>query len=77
VWTGILIVELGAIYAGWRMARGSALAAGILGGAATAGAMGALNDSGIISTIITLAYPAAACITALLSREERPSRASV
>lgn len=73
VWTVVLVAELMAIYKGWRMMRGSALASGVLGAVATAGAMGALNDSGIIATIITLAHPAAACTTALLSEEERAS----
>ncbi len=73
VWTAVLVAELWMIHAGWRMARGSVLTKGILGAVATAGAMGALNDSGIIATIITLAHPAAACVTILMSKEERRS----
>ncbi len=53
-------------YAGWRRARGTPLAAGMLGAGVTALASGALNDSGIVSTILVLAYPAVAAVLGVL-----------
>ena len=46
-------------FVGWRRARGAAVAAGIIGAVAAAVASGALNDSGILSTLLALVYPAA------------------
>jgi hypothetical protein len=59
------------IYAGWRRARGTALGAGILSAGLAGLAMGALNDSGLVATLLTLAYPAAAAATVLLTGKPR------
>ncbi|TCJ18070.1 hypothetical protein E0L93_06530 [Rubrobacter taiwanensis] len=53
--------------AGWLRVRGTAFGAGMLGGAVAALAMGALNDSGLVATVLTLAYPAAAAAVVLLT----------
>lgn len=68
----LLVLFLGGavlVYAGWRRARG-ALAAGLLGGALCALAVGALNDSGILAALFTLVHPALAAAWVLLLPSE-------
>lgn len=64
------------VFLGWRQTKGTALAAGLLGATITALASGALNDSGILATIYTLAYPAVAATIFLLSDTERFERSN-
>ncbi len=71
----LLVAGLVLVYAGWHRARGSALAAGMLGAGITALASGALNDSGIVATLFVLAYPAVAALGVLLTKHPE-SRAS-
>lgn len=74
----LLVVLLGTAvavtYAGWRQARGTALAAGMIGAGITALASGALNDSGIVSTLLVLVYPAVAAAGLLLVKENKNRR---
>jgi hypothetical protein len=74
----LLLLATGAavIYAGWRRARGTPLAAGIPGALVAAVASGALNDSGLIATLFTLIYPAVAALGVLISKENAGPRRS-
>ena len=65
----LLVAGLVLVYAGWRRSHGTVLAAGMLGATITALASGALNDSGILATLFALAYPAAAALGVLLTKE--------
>jgi hypothetical protein len=67
----LLLLATGAatIYAGWRRARGTPLAAGMLGAVVAAAASGVLNDSGLIATLFALIYPFVAALGVLLSKE--------
>lgn len=62
----LLVAAAAVVYAGWRRARGTALAAGMLGAAVTAAVSGALNDSGIVSSLFVLAYPVIAAFLVLV-----------
>lgn len=66
-WSILLLAGALVTYAGWRRVAGTPLGAGIAGGAVSAAASGALNDSGILATLFALAYPAAAALILLLS----------
>jgi hypothetical protein len=63
-----------AIYAGWREARGTPLAAGIPVAVVAAAASGFLNDSGLIATLFALIYPLVAALGILLAKENAPPR---
>jgi hypothetical protein len=65
----LLALGVGVIYAGWRRARGTPLAAGIPGAVVAAVASGLLNDSGLIATLFALMYPALGALGALISKE--------
>jgi hypothetical protein len=65
----ILVTGAATIYAGWRRARGTPLAAGMLGAVVSAAASGALNDSGLIATLFALIYPFVAALGILLWKE--------
>jgi hypothetical protein len=62
----LLATGAAAIYAGWRRARGTPLAAGIPGAVVAAAASGVLNDSGLIATLCALIYPFVAALGILL-----------
>ncbi len=70
----LLMAVSALVYAGWRRARGTSLATGMLGATITALASGALNDSGILATLFGLAYPAVAALGVLLTKEGRGIR---
>jgi hypothetical protein len=65
----LLAVGSAAIYAGWRRARGTPLAAAIPGAVVAAAASGVLNDSGLIATLFALIYPFVAALGILLCKE--------
>ncbi len=65
----LLMAVSALVYAGWRRARGTSLATGMLGATITALASGALNDSGILATLFALVYPAMAALGVLLTKE--------
>ena len=54
-----------AVWAGWRRARGTPLAAGLAGAALTAALYAALNDSGLLAGLYALFYPAVAALLVL------------
>jgi hypothetical protein len=72
----LLLLAIGAavIYAGWRRARGTAIAAGVPGAIVAAAASGALNDSGLIATLFALIYPFVAALGVLLAKENAGPR---
>jgi hypothetical protein len=65
----LLVAGAAAIYAGWRRARGTPLAASIPGAVIAAVASGALNDSGLVAALFALIYPFVAALGILLSKE--------
>jgi hypothetical protein len=65
----LLAAGAAAIYAGWRRARGTFLAAGMLGAVVAAAASGVLNDSGLIATLFALIYPFVAALGVLISKD--------
>ncbi len=65
----LLVAGAAAIYASWRRARGTPLAAAIPGAAIAAAASGALNDSGLVAALFALIYPFVAALGILLSKE--------
>lgn len=73
LWTVLLVVEGVLIFTALRRlgntVDGNAIAAGTLGATAAAVASGALNDSGILATLLALAYPASAAAIVLLTKE--------
>ena len=70
----LLAASSAAIYAGWRRARGTAVAAAIPGALVAAAASGALNDSGLIATLFALIYPLVAALGVLLTKENAAPR---
>ena len=70
----LLAAGSAAIYAGWRRARGTPLAAAIPGAVIAAAASGALNDSGLIAALFALIYPFVAALGILLSKENAGPR---
>ncbi len=64
------------IYAGWRRARGTPLAAAIPGAVIVAGASGALNDSGLIAALFALIYPFVGALGVLISKANAGPRRS-
>jgi hypothetical protein len=70
----LLAIGAGVTYAGWRRARGTPLAAGILGAVVAAVASGLLNDSGLIAALFALMYPALGALGALISKENAGSQ---
>jgi len=60
LWTVLLVALAVLAFMGWQRAGGKSAAAGILGAVVAAVASGVLNDSGILATLLALAYPAAA-----------------
>ncbi len=70
----ILITGAAVIFAGWRRARGTPLAAGIPGALVAAAASGALNDSGLVATLFALVYPFVGALGALISKENAGRR---
>lgn len=77
LWTALLAAGGALIFTALRRLRdtadGKAIAAGMLGATAAAAASGALNDSGILATLLALAYPASAATMVLLDKD-RPRR---
>ena len=69
----LLATGTATIYAGWRRARGTSLAAGMLGAIVAAAASGVLNDSGLIATLFALIYPFVAALGTLLWKENARS----
>jgi hypothetical protein len=65
----LLVTGAAAVYAGWRRARGTTLAAAMPGAVVAAAASGVLNDSGLIATLFALIYPFVAALGVLLSKE--------
>ena len=76
LWTVLLVVLAALAFFGWRRAEGKGAVAGIVGAVISAVASGALNDSGILATILALAYPAAAGAM-LLMRSPDPSGSDI
>ena len=74
VFLPIFLVGLVVTLLAWRRNRRTALGAGLFGATITALASGALNDSGILAAIYTLAYPAVAAGILLLSAPEKSNR---
>ena len=72
----LLVAGSAAIYAGWRRARGTPLAAGMTGAVVAAAASGVLNDSGVIATLFALVYPLVAALGILLTKENAGPRRS-
>jgi hypothetical protein len=74
----LLLLATGAavIYAGWRRARGTPLAAGMPGAVVAAAASGALNDSGLVATLFALIYPIVGALGVLISKENAAPRRS-
>jgi hypothetical protein len=73
----LLVTGSAAIYAGWRRARGTSLAAGIPAAVVAAAASGVLNDSGIIATLFALIYPIVGAFGVLISKDNAaPQRSS-
>ena len=70
----LLVAGSAAIYAGWRRARGTPLAAGMTGAMVAAAASGVLNDSGVIATLFALVYPLVAALGILLAKENAGPR---
>jgi hypothetical protein len=70
----LLVTGAAAIYAGWRRARGTPLAAGMLGAVVAAAASGVLNDSGLIATLFALIYPFVAALGILIWKESAGGR---
>jgi hypothetical protein len=70
----LLVAGSAAIYAGWRRARGTSLAAGISAAVVGAAATGALHDSGLIATLFALIYPLVAAFGILLAKENAGPR---
>ena len=72
----LLLLAVGAavIYAGWRRARSTPLAAGISGALVAAAASGALNDSGLIAVLFALIYPFVGALGVLISKENAGRR---
>ena len=70
----LLAIGAGVTYAGWRRARGKALAAGIPGAVVAAVASGVFNDSGLIATLFALMYPALGALGVLVSKENAGSQ---
>ncbi len=69
----LLLALLSAVvYAGWRRARGTPLAAGLVGAALTAAAYAALNDSGLLAGLYALFYPAVAALLLLTGALKAP-----
>lgn len=77
LWTALLVAEGALILIALRHLRDTAdtnaITAGMLGATAAAAASGALNDSGILATLLALAYPASAAAMVLLDKD-RPER---
>ena len=65
----LLVAGAAVIYAGWRHARGTPLAAAIPGAVIAAAASGAMNDSGLIAALFALIYPFVAALGMMLSKE--------
>jgi hypothetical protein len=70
----LLATACAVIYAGWRRARGTSLAAALPGAVLAAAASGALNDSGLIATLFALICPAVGALGVLLSKENAGPR---
>ncbi|MCA1687156.1 MAG: hypothetical protein LC714_00805, partial [Actinobacteria bacterium] len=70
----LLAAGSAAIYAGWRRARGTPLAAAIPGAVVAAAASGTLNDSSLIAILFALIYPFVAAVGILLSKENAGPR---
>lgn len=68
----LLALLSAAVYAGWRRARGTPLAAGLVGAALTAAAYAALNDSGLLAGLYALFYPAVAALLLLTGALKAP-----
>ncbi len=64
------------IYAGWRRARGTPLAAAIPGAVIVAATSGALNDSGLIAALFALIYPFVGALGVLISKANAGPRRS-
>jgi hypothetical protein len=64
----ILVVGVAVIWAGWRRARATPLAAGIPGALVAAVASGALNDSSLVATLFALIYPLVGALGVLISK---------
>lgn len=73
LWTVLLVAEGALIFTALRRLRdttdGNAITAGMLGATTAAVASGALNDSGILATLLALAYPASAAAIVLLDKD--------
>jgi hypothetical protein len=65
----LLVTGAAVIYAGWRRARGTSLAAGMLGAVVAAASSGVLNDSGLIAALFALIYPFVAALGVLIWKE--------
>jgi hypothetical protein len=70
----LLATGAAAIYAGWRRARGTSLAAGMLGAVVAAAASGVLNDSSLIATLFALIYPSVGAFGVLISKDNASPR---
>ncbi len=70
----MLTVGSAAIYAGWRRARGTPIAAAMPGAVIAAAASGVLNDSSSIAALFALIYPFVAALGVLLSKENAGPR---
>jgi hypothetical protein len=70
----MLTVGSAVIYAGWRRARGTLLAATMPGAVIAAAASGVLNDSSLIAALFALIYPFVAALGVLLSKENAGPR---
>jgi hypothetical protein len=70
----LFVTGSAAIYAGWREARATPLAAGIPAAVVAAAASGVLNDSGLIATLFALIYPFVAALGILLTKENAGPR---
>ncbi|BBL79896.1 hypothetical protein RxyAA322_17500 [Rubrobacter xylanophilus] len=68
----LLAVLSAAVWAGWQRARGTPLAAGLVGGAFTAALYAALNDSGLLAGLYALFYPAVAGLLVLSGEIKAP-----
>ncbi|QYJ15529.1 hypothetical protein Rxycam_01353 [Rubrobacter xylanophilus DSM 9941] len=68
----LLAVLSAVVWAGWRGARGTPLAAGLAGAALTAALYAALNDSGLLAGLYALFYPAVAGLLVLSGEIKAP-----